>query len=63
MAEFLEDVTVKLLGIVDSYLSGHSVAAYYVLPEKSSEPSVAMLTKGFTSIHLVKYFTTTTAYM
>jgi hypothetical protein len=38
VAEILENVTVKLLGIVDSYLSGHSEMADYVLPKKSFEP-------------------------
>jgi hypothetical protein len=34
MVEILENMTVKLLGIVDSYLYGHSEATDYVLPEK-----------------------------
>jgi hypothetical protein len=38
VAEILENVTVKLLDIVDSYLSGHSEMADYVLPKKSFEP-------------------------
>jgi hypothetical protein len=37
MAEILENMIVKLFGIIDNYLSGHSEAAYYVLPKKSFE--------------------------
>jgi hypothetical protein len=38
MAEILENVAIKLLGIIDCYLSGDPKAAYYVLPEESFEP-------------------------
>jgi hypothetical protein len=38
VAEFFEDVAIKLLGIVDSYFPWHSEAADYVLQEKTFEP-------------------------
>jgi hypothetical protein len=38
VAKILEYVTIKLLGVVDGYLSRHSKETYYVLPEKSLEP-------------------------
>jgi hypothetical protein len=37
VAEILENITIKLLGVVNYYLSGHSEAADYVLIEKSFE--------------------------
>jgi hypothetical protein len=40
VVEILENMTVKLHRIVDSYLSGHCEAADYVLPEKSLSSSV-----------------------
>jgi hypothetical protein len=53
MVEILKNVAVKLLGIVDGSLSGHSEVADYVLPEKSLRPTTAILTRAFVSIHLV----------
>jgi hypothetical protein len=38
VAKILEYVTIKLLGVVDYYLSRHSEATYYILSEKSLEP-------------------------
>jgi hypothetical protein len=63
VAEILENVTGKLLGIVNYYLSGHSEVADYVLPENLLSPVAAMLTRGFASTHLVKYSTATAAYL
>jgi hypothetical protein len=37
MAKILEYVTIKLLGVVDYYLSKHSKVTYYILLEKSPE--------------------------
>jgi hypothetical protein len=53
-------VTVELLVIVNYYLSGHSKSAYYVLPEEPFNTAAAILTRGFASIHFVKYSTATT---
>jgi hypothetical protein len=47
----LEDVAIKLLGVVNCYFSGHPEMAYYVLPKESFDPIVAILTRGFISIH------------
>jgi hypothetical protein len=63
MVEFFKDVTIKLLGIVDSYFPWHSKATDYILPKNLLSPVAAMLTTGFTSIHLAKYSTATTAYL
>jgi hypothetical protein len=64
VAEILENVTVKLLDIVDSYLSGHSKMADYVLLEKNLlSPAATILIRGFASIYLVKYSTAITAYL
>jgi hypothetical protein len=38
VAEILQDVAIKLFGVVDYYLPGYSEMADYVLPEKSFEP-------------------------
>jgi hypothetical protein len=38
VAEFFEDVAIKLLGIVDSYFPWHSEAADYILLKKPFEP-------------------------
>jgi hypothetical protein len=38
MTKILEYVIVKLLGVVDYFLSRHSEVTYYVLSEKSPEP-------------------------
>jgi hypothetical protein len=63
MAEILENMAVKLFGNIDCYHSQHSEVADYVLPKTILSPTVAMLTRGFASIHLVKYSTATTAYL
>jgi hypothetical protein len=63
VVKILENVTVKFVGIINCYLSGHPEAANYILPKNLLNSAAAMLIRGFASIHLVKYSTATTAYL
>jgi hypothetical protein len=63
MAKILENVTVKLLALLTVIFLG-TLKRHIIFFQKNLLSSIAaMLTRGFASIHLVKYSTATTAYM
>jgi hypothetical protein len=56
MSEFFKDVAIKLLDIVNSYTLKRQI----IFCQKNHlSPAATILTRGFTTIHLVKYLTTT----
>jgi hypothetical protein len=61
MAKILEYVTAKLLGISTIIFLGNPAQHIMFCQENIPSPAATMLTRGFASIHLVKYSTDTTA--